>query len=223
MTRLWGTFRILVAIAAGASVAVLCDTTLQDAAARGLPLGAELANFFSLFTIVGAVGSGTVLLISGVTTVRHPRRREPYPLTVALTAATAWMVLTGVVFQVLLRADWPRPTSTLEYLATEALHIALPVVLALDALVGPRRPRLRFSAIGWILAVPLAWCAYTLVRGPLVASPDGSSDSWYPYPFLDPAGPGGYGTVLVYVGIILAALIVLATILVLITRLRARR
>lgn len=62
-----------------------------------------------------------------------------------------------------------------------------------------------------------------MVRGPLVASPDGSSDSWYPYPFLDPAGPGGYGTVLTYVGSILAAMIVLAAVLVLITRLRARR
>lgn len=223
MIRLWGTFRIVVAIATLASVAVLCGTTLQDAAEAGRPLGAELANFFSLFTIVGAVGSGIVLFVSGVTTVRHPRRLEPYPLTVALTAATAWMVLTGVVFQLLLRADWPHPASVLEYLATEALHIALPVVLALDAFVAPRRPRLRFSAIGWVLAVPLTWCGYTMVRGPLVASPDGSSDSWYPYPFLDPAGPGGYGTVLTYVGSILAAMIVLAAVLVLITRLRARR
>ena len=38
---------------------------------------------------------------------------------------------------------------------------------------------------------PLAWVAYSLVRGALI--------DWYPYPFLNPAQQAGYGGVAVYV------------------------
>lgn len=52
------------------------------------------------------------------------------------------------------------------------------------------------------MAFPIVWVAYTLVRGPRVTSPLTGSPWWYPYPFLDPHQPGGYGTVALYVGAI---------------------
>jgi hypothetical protein len=49
--------------------------------------------------------------------------------------------------------------------------------------------------LAW-LAYPVAWIAYTMIRGPIAG--------WYPYPFLDPAR-GGLGPVAATVlGILLA-------------------
>jgi hypothetical protein len=43
--------------------------------------------------------------------------------------------------------------------------------------------------LGW-LAFPLAYFAYSLIRGAAVG--------WYPYPFIDPRQSGGYGRVAVF-------------------------
>jgi hypothetical protein len=40
------------------------------------------------------------------------------------------------------------------------------------------------------MAYPLAYLAYSLIRGPIV--------DWYPYPFLDPDEVGGYAGVAAY-------------------------
>jgi hypothetical protein len=56
-----------------------------------------------------------------------------------------------------------------------------------------------------LLAYPLVYLGNSLVRGSLVG--------WYPYPFLDPRGPGGYMGVAwmclwIAVGMVVAALLV---------------
>jgi len=62
------------------------------------------------------------------------------------------------------------------------------VVLLADWLVDrPARPVVFTSALVW-LVYPVAYLAYSLVRGAIV--------DWYPYPFLD-AGEKGYGSVAV--------------------------
>jgi hypothetical protein len=53
-----------------------------------------------------------------------------------------------------------------------------------------------------VLIYPLAWVAFSLVRGVLTG--------WWPYPFLDPTGPAGWlGVVEYIVGI--AAFFLLST------------
>jgi hypothetical protein len=81
------------------------------------------------------------------------------------------------------------------------LHYLVPAWFAIDWLAGPPSPPVPLRrALLWLL-YPLAYVAYSLVRGPLV--------DWYPYPFLDPA-TGGYGAVAATaVGI--AAVVVLLT------------
>jgi hypothetical protein len=62
----------------------------------------------------------------------------------------------------------------------------MPVVLVADWLFDPSRHRLpRWAVLAW-LAYPIAWFAYTLVRGEIV--------DWYPYPFVD-VSKLGYGGV----------------------------
>jgi hypothetical protein len=68
------------------------------------------------------------------------------------------------------------------------LHKLFPVVIVVDWLVDPPAARLSGrDALAW-LVYPLVWVLLTLVRG--------AADTWYPYPFLDPAN-GGYGSIAV--------------------------
>jgi hypothetical protein len=85
------------------------------------------------------------------------------------------------------------------------LHTASPVLCVAGWLLfGPRvasGPRV----VALALLYPLAWLAFTLVRGPLV--------DFYPYPFLD-VRLHGYPVVLLnclFVGILFAALAACAT------------
>ncbi len=62
-----------------------------------------------------------------------------------------------------------------------------------------------------IVVFPLVWVAYTLLRAPFIVNPGTGDPYWYPYPFLNPYGPGGWGSVVFYViGIAIAILAVAA-------------
>lgn len=51
-----------------------------------------------------------------------------------------------------------------------------------------------------VVAFPVLWAAYTLVRGPFATDPYLGTDYWYPYPFLNPVTlDGGYAAVAAYV------------------------
>ena len=68
-----------------------------------------------------------------------------------------------------------------------AMHQVTPAVLLVDWVCFPPWSRATYrAALGW-LAFPLVYLAYSLSRGAAV--------DWYPYPFLDPRHPGGYGRV----------------------------
>jgi hypothetical protein len=78
----------------------------------------------------------------------------------------------------------------------------MPIVVVLDWLISPPHNRLTIrKALVWLI-YPLAYCAYSLIRGPIV--------DWYPYPFLNPDEVGGYlgvaayavGIAVLFVGII---------------------
>ncbi len=68
-------------------------------------------------------------------------------------------------------------------------------------LFSPWTRRSFLAALGWLLA-PLAYFAYSLVRGPIA--------HWYPYPFLDPRHSGGYGRVALYAVVLAVAMGLLA-------------
>ena len=80
----------------------------------------------------------------------------------------------------------------------------MPVAVVADWLLDPPRLRLRTRDVLWCLPFPSAYLAWSLGRGALV--------QWYPYPFLNPAQPGGYGTVALY-GAGIALTFVLAALL----------
>ena len=74
-----------------------------------------------------------------------------------------------------------------------------------------------------LVGYPLGWTTYTMVRGERVENPDGTTPWWYPYPFLDPHGAGGYSSALTYIGVILVGFLAIGALIILVGRYRERR
>ena len=167
-------FRTFFAILAIGAVLVQLVGLLDLATFRPL-------NFFSYFTIQSNLIGAAVLLIGAA-------RRDIHTPTFDIIrgGAVVYLVTTGIVFSVLLSGT---DVDTAIPWVNSVLHEVMPIVIVVDWLLDPPSGRISYrQAVLW-LAYPLAWVAYTLIRGPIA--------DWYPYPFLNPAN-GGYGTVALY-------------------------
>ena len=227
----WVWIRIAAAVTALSGVVAGFIVNVDRAARQGQDLGAVLANYFSLFTIISSLLSVVVLVAAATWWQRHPGT-SPEPLRIALgmAAVAGPVILLGLVFNALLRGlpsevalGDSAGIALLDSYATDVLHVVMPLYFVLDLLLAPRKRGLPWWSLGVIVGYPLAWTAYTMIRGELVANPDGSTAWWYPYPFLDPHGADGYGSALTYIGAILGAFIVLGVGIVMVGRFREKR
>lgn len=129
-------------------------------------------NFFSFFTIQ----SNIIAVAALFALVLVPRARRSPLFDGARSAAVLYIGITGAVFALLLAGLQEELQTTIPWVDF-VVHKLIPVVLVADWLVDPPRHRLpRRTVLAW-LSYPLAWFAYTLVRGEAV--------DWYPYPFVD--------------------------------------
>lgn len=225
----WSSWRILRIVASWVGVtAVIAGGAVNIA--RGVRMSQNMVlvveNYFSYFTIVSAIAmivtffiaarrSGPLASADGV---------ESTPLAIALATTSTAMIILGIVYNVLLRGiplDLATPdpwwVTFLDRYSLEVLHVALLAYVIVDVLFAPRRRRLGWLSLIAIVGIPLLWAVYTMVRGPLVPAPDGSTRYWYPYFFLDPNGPGGYATPMMYIGVIAVAFLVLGSVMILLT------
>ena len=145
-------------------------------------------EYFSYFTIQTSLLDVVVLASGGVLALRHPSDGARF--TAVRAAIVTYAVVTATVYAVLLRGipqegfigvPWPN----------EVIHVVIPAVLVLDWLVAPGRSPIGWSALWLVVSFPLAWVAITLVRGGITG--------WFPYPFLQPDGAGGWGSVAAYI------------------------
>ncbi|HEV7742133.1 MAG TPA: Pr6Pr family membrane protein [Pseudolysinimonas sp.] len=165
----------------------------------------QVVNFFSFFTIDSNLLTLAVFLIGAVCLIRG-ESPEPRWLSVGRASVAAYMVTTGVVYNVLLRGIELPQGATLPW-SNEVLHVLAPLLMALDWLLAPGRNRLEWKTIWITVAFPLAWGVYTLIRGPLVVDAVFGTGYWYPYPFLNPhIAPEGYLSVAFYL-VLIAGLI----------------
>ena len=160
------------------------------------------ANFFSFFTIQSNLMAAVVLI---VLVVRGKRPRSE-TLDLVRGAATLYLLITGIVFALLL-SNLPEDLQLTRPWVDTALHQIAPLVLVLDWLIDPPRRSIPLRAAVLWLGYPLAYVAYTLIRGSIV--------HWYPYPFLD-VDEHGYvavlaGSVGLALGFALAAIAVART------------
>lgn len=217
------------AVAAGAIVvAVVAQfvSSASGAAAAGRDVATTVANFFSFFTILSNVSAAVVLLLLAM---RHLRRRrslrdsaevDPPALAAALAYVSTYMIVTGVVYNLLLRG-LPLQPETVGW-SNEILHVWGPLFLLLDVLFGAGRRRLPWTAALGAAVFPIAWIVYTLLRAPLITNPTTGAPYWYPYPFLDP-NTGGWSSVVVYIVVIAVGIVALAFGIVAIGRARGIR
>jgi hypothetical protein len=198
---------------------------------QGQDLGLVLTNYFSLFTIITTILTAVALTAGAAWSMHHPgTSREPFGIALGIAIVTGPMMLLGVVFNVLLRgpasaealADSPG-IALLDSYATESLHVVLPLYLLIDLLFATRRRGLRWWTLSVLVAYPLVWIVYTMLRGELTPDPSGATAWWYPYPFLDPHGDGGWASTMTYIVVLLVALVAIGALVIAVGRFRERR
>lgn len=208
MRQVFGVIRI---IAAGVIVAAIVAQLVHSI--QLVPdVPHFLVNFFSYFTILSNALAAVALLIGAY--YSFTVRRDPAWYNLSLAAVVTYMATTGVVYNLLLRSISLDQGSTVPW-SNEVLHLIAPIYVVVVWILTPGKSPLRWSAIGAIIVFPLVWSVYTMIRGPIVG--------WYPYPFLNPAQPGGYGAVAVYVVAIAGFIGLMAVVVVALSRTRILR
>jgi uncharacterized membrane protein len=198
--RITGVLRII----AGLLVLVAVITQITDQVLSGV---FQPTEYFSYFTVLSSLINVIVLVSGGVIAVRW--RRDTEFFTAVRMSTVAYAAVTAVVYNLLLR-DLPGDGFVGLAWPGEVLHVWIPVFIVLDWLFGPGRPALGWGRIWLAIGFPLAWVAFTLVRGVVT--------DWYPYPFLDPDGPEGPVSVIVYIVAIAFFIIAVACVAIALSR-----
>jgi hypothetical protein len=184
MRTVFGVIRI---VAAGIIIAAIVGQLIYSLEVT-VDVPFFLVNFFSYFTILSNALAAIALLIGAY--YSFTVRRDPPWYNVSLAAVVTYMATTGVVYNLLLRNITLEQGRTLAW-SNEVLHLIAPIYIVLVWILTPGKSPLKWTSIWTIIAFPLVWAVYTMIRGPIVG--------WYPYPFLNPAQPGGYGAVVIYI------------------------
>ncbi|MFS0894869.1 Pr6Pr family membrane protein [Microbacterium sp. 179-I 3D3 NHS] len=227
MTTTWWPYaRLAASVLAVAAIVAQLVRTLQIALADETEWGSHLptviANFFSFFTIESNVLAAVALAAGGIWALSQKNRSavEPRWLATLLICASTYMIVTGVVYNTLLRGIALPQGSTVGW-SNEVLHVVIPIVMLADVLFAPRRRSVGWGTVGIAAIFPIVWVVYTLIRANLVIAPSTGNTWWYPYPFLDPRQEGGYIAVSLYVLLIAAIIIGAAALVVWVGRRRA--
>ncbi|MVU77031.1 hypothetical protein GPX89_07190 [Nocardia sp. ET3-3] len=190
------------------AVAVL-DIAAAVWTATHLAAGGTIGNFFSYFTIQ----SNLIVIAVWIGIALFDPQGERWQL--ARCAATLYILITGVVYTVLLQKV---AVGIMYPWTNDVLHRVTPLVALADWLLVPAALGISVRLIGWLLAYPLVYGVYTLIRGPIV--------DWYPYPFIDPRGQG-YGPMAIGLVFLVIAFVILAVAVITLgamaSRWRARR
>lgn len=215
MTTWWPYARLAAAALGFAAIVAQLTRTIQNAVEADTAWGGHLptvtANFLSFFTIESNLLAAIVLAVGAILAWTSGRRsdREPGWFAVLLVCVSTYMIVTGVVYNLLLRGIELPQGVTVPW-ANEVLHVVIPLFLLADVLFAPRRRALPWSTMLIAAAFPIVWAVYTLLRANLIIAPGTGDPWWYPYPFLDPhLVPGGYlgvsGYIIGIAGAIVAA------------------
>ena len=95
---------------------------------------------------------------------------EPPALALALACVTTYMVITGIVYNLLLRSiELPQGSEPIPW-TNETLHLIAPLFLLADLFIGPLRRALPWRSV-WGSSSSRSPGRYTLLRGPFVTNP----------------------------------------------------
>jgi len=202
MRVLFAVLRVAVAAAVIAAIVAQLVTSYGFWTARGVEsIWINVVNFFSFFTIDSNIGAAAVGLIGAVVLLGRTGR-DPVWFNGFRVAVVTYMVVTGIVYNLLLRGIELPQGSTVPW-SNEVLHVIAPAYLLIDWLLAPGRIRLGYRAVWGVVAFPIVWVVYTLIRGPVTPDEVYGKPFWYPYPFLNPnTSANGYLSVAFYIVLI---------------------
>jgi FAR-17a/AIG1-like protein len=177
-----------------AAVALLAATALTVNLIHALDVpSSRLINYFSYFTNISNIFAVVTLAVGAL---RDPASRR---WELVRGAATFCTTVTGVIYALFLTDV---SVGVTDPWINDVIHRVVPAFMLLDWWLVARAPVDPRQALRW-LAIPVAYLAYTLIRGPLAGD-------WYPYPFLDPTRDGGYLRVALFSAAVTVALALLA-------------
>lgn len=227
MTTWWPYVRLLAAALALAAILRQLALAIGNARAADTDWGSHVptvvANYVSYFTILSNLSCVVALVLGGIWLLRTRRDAavEPVWLATLFACATTYIVVTGIVYNLLLRSISIAGIS--DAWTNETLHVVIPLVLLADAFFAPRRRPLPWRTIGVVVVFPILWVLYTMIRANFVVGPATGDPWWYPYPFLDPhLVAGGYAGVAGYIVGIAVVIMAVAAGVVMIGRRRSR-
>jgi hypothetical protein len=125
-------------------------------------------EYFAYLTIQSSLIAAVVLAVSAVRELQG--KADTKVLSLARLSIASYAIIVGVVYNALLRGSvvlpgdpdygyiWPVPPN-------EIVHVWGPIFILLDFVLTITITKLKFKQIFWVLLYPLAWLAFTVVRG----------------------------------------------------------
>ena len=220
-SRVWAVLRLLVTALAIVATVEQVRLAGQAAASAGIDPGFAVGRLFTFFTVLSNMTLIVVFGTAGIRALVRREDREPTWLAVLLASMSTYMLATGLVYNLVLRAVGD--ADIMGGWSNSVHHVIGPAFVLVDVLLAPRRRALPWRAVLWVLGLPLAWVVFTLVTGPFRVATSTGTPPWYPYPFLDPATTGGYGGVALWVAGIAGLIAALAAAVIGVGRWRSRR
>lgn len=132
-----------------------------------------IIRFFSFFTIL------TNILVAILFTSKifdsFAQKIKIFNLKGSLTAVTAFILIVGLIYQIVLRRIWS--PEGMQMLVDELLHSIIPLYVLIYWFVFSPKEKIKFQdTIIWLF-YPLFYLAFVLIRGIF--------SNYYPYPFLN--------------------------------------
>lgn len=155
-----------------------------------------IIRFFSFFTILT-----NILVALFLTASLFRLKKFPFKLFLVkgtLTAITTFIVIVGLVYQIVLRQIW-EPTG-LQYIVDELLHTIIPLFMLGYWFFNIRKEDLLLKPVFNWLIYPSIYLVFIIVRGNI--------SGYYPYPFLN-IKEIGYESVLLNITVIFTITIVI--------------
>ena len=151
-------------------------------------------EYFAYYTIQSSMIAAVVLAVTAIRELRGLPQTKT--LNLARLSVSTYAIVVAVVYNALLRGTpvlpgdpdfgyvWPVAPN-------EILHVWAPIFIVIDLALTVMTYRLKYKQIFWVLVFPLAWLAFTIVRG--------LKTDWWAYWFLNPNEKAGVTGVVAYI------------------------
>ncbi|WP_417785404.1 Pr6Pr family membrane protein [Tenacibaculum sp.] len=156
-----------------------------------------IIRFFSFFTIL------TNTLVALYFTNKITKNLSIFNKKGALTAITSFILIVGLVYQIILRATW-NPTG-LQLIVDELLHTLIPFYMLIYWLLYAEPSNFKLKPILPWLAYPIIYIVCIMLRGEF--------SGFYPYPFLN-VSKIGFQQSIINISIILIVSLILMSFLI---------